>query len=155
MVFFKKFPSEERFKPQLCTGEMLPQKDPRGRKQQPGPKLCFATPFEVHNLHPLLRHPYSPGLDSAKCSRMFAGEEAADGTFQQVLILMSLAPCADPGACTTPPGRNRVINAEENTSGSCHGKVTASGRTLSNLSSSALLSEAHCARKPLDTASPF
>lgn len=80
---------------------MFPQRDQRGRKLQPGPELRFPTLFEVHNLHPLLRHPYSSGLDSAKCSGTFAGEEAADLTFQQVLILMSQAPCADPGACTT------------------------------------------------------
>lgn len=101
---------------------------------------------------------------------MFAEEEAADLTLKQVLILLSLAPCADPGPCTTPWGTNigkqndpklkiekyhfeqgmtikfwslilyfyyptsvnaslssldGVINAGENTSGSCHGKVTA------------------------------
>lgn len=91
---------------------MFPHRDQGGRKLQPGPNLCFPPPFEVYNLHPLLRHACSPGVDSAKCSGMFAGEEAADLTFKQVLILLHVNKYASV-VCTTRLGRNRVINAEK------------------------------------------
>lgn len=43
---------------------------------------------------------------------MFAGEEAADLTFKQVLILLHVNKYASV-VCTTRLGRNRVINAEK------------------------------------------